>query len=220
MKVYINWLYEIKKTKKKVSFQSEMMSPLDALLLYEELEANTRTKSLEITDENGSTLMKKELKKYIESVVDEPHDIEAYFDGGFDTTNNVSSAGIVIYYKKGTKKYRLRENEVVPYIESNNEAEYAAFWIMLSALEELGVKSMSVTFKGDSLVVINQLKGEWSCHDETLNKWLDRIEEKIKNLRIKPNYQSINRNENKEADKLATQALNDIKVKSIIEIRE
>ncbi|WP_233144091.1 reverse transcriptase-like protein [Lottiidibacillus patelloidae] len=216
--MYVNWQYQMKRTKKTISFQSETMSPAEALFLYEDLEANARTQSLEIIDEDGFKIMKKELKKYLDSIVDEPHDIIAYFDGGFDTSQNIGSAGIVIYYKKGTKKYRLRENEIIPYIDSNNEAEYAAFWSMISALEELGVNSIPVTFKGDSLVVLKQLEGEWSCHDETLSKWLDRIEDKIKVLKIRPNYQPINRNENKEADKLATQALNDIKVKSVIEI--
>ena len=40
-----------------------------------------------------------------------------------------------------------------------------------------------------------------------LNSWLDRIEEKIKSLGIVPKYTAISRNDNKEADKLASQAL-------------
>jgi ribonuclease HI len=218
MKVTIHWAFEVKRTKKTVSFQSELLNVEDALSLYEELEANAKTKSLEVIDEDGYQLLKKELKKYIESVEDEPQQIEAYFDGGFDQAKNIGSAGIVVYYTKGHKEFRLRENELIPYIDSNNEAEYAAFWNMLSALEELGVHSMPVTFKGDSLVVLKQLEGEWSCHDPQLNSWLDRIEAKMKDLKIRPTYISIDRNQNKEADKLATQALNDIKVKSVSEI--
>jgi ribonuclease HI len=218
MKVTIHWAFAVKRTKKTVSFQSELLNVEDALSLYEELEANAKTKSLEVIDEDGYQLLKKELKKYIESVEDEPQHIEAYFDGGFDQVKNIGSAGIVVYYTKGHKNLRLRENELVPYIDSNNEAEYAAFWNMLSALEELGVHSMTVTFKGDSLVVLKQLEGEWSCHDPQLNSWLDRIEAKMKDLKIRPTYVPIDRNQNKEADKLATQALNDIKVKSVSEI--
>jgi ribonuclease HI len=220
MRVLVKWQYVIKKSKKAISFQSEFLGAEDALFLIEELEANAKTKSLEVIDEDGYNVMKKELKKYLEVLEDEPDNIVAYFDGGFDQAKNIGSAGIVIYYDKGNKHFRIRENELIPYIESNNESEYAAFWNMLTAIEELGVIGKRVTFKGDSLVVLKQLEGEWSCHDPQLNSWLDRIEAKMKELRIKPIYEAVERNQNKEADKLATQALNDVKVKSVVEIKE
>jgi ribonuclease HI len=220
MKVNVNWLYEIKKTKRTVSCQSELLQVSDALDLYEELEGNSKVKSIEVIDGDGYKLMKKDLKKYISTIDEEPHNIEAYFDGGYDETKNLGSAGVVIYYEKAKKRYRIRENELIPYIDSNNEAEYAAFWNMLTAIDGLGVRSISVTFKGDSLVVLKQLEGEWSCHDQQLNNWLDRIEAKMKELKIKPIFEPITRKENKEADKLASQALNDIKIKSVVELNK
>ena len=47
--------------------------------------------------------------------------------------------GIVIYFKQGKKKYRLRVNELIHQMDTNNEAEYAAFHYALNLLEELGV---------------------------------------------------------------------------------
>lgn len=69
------------------------------------------------------------------------------------------------------------------------------------------VKGVTCEVKGDSQVVLKQLEGEWPCYEEDLNNWLDRIEAKIKTLRLSMVYTSISRNDNKEADKLATQAL-------------
>jgi ribonuclease HI len=196
------------------------MDAREGLAIIEEIEGNARTISLTVVDEDGYNISKKELVKYLKSVENEPQISEAYFDGGFDDSKETGSAGVVIYYQKGAKKYRVRKNEVVPYISSNNEAEYAAFWVLLSAIEELGVTHSTVHFKGDSMVVLKQLEGEWSCHDELLNKWLDRIEGKIAELKIKPIFTPISRNENKEADQLASQALKDTKIKSVIEIEK
>lgn len=77
----------------------------------------------------------------------------------------------------------------------------------LNLLEELDVKDVTCEVKGDSQVVLKQLEGEWPCYEEELNNWLDRIEVKLKKLHLNMIYSSIGRNENKEADKLATQAL-------------
>ena len=103
-------------------------------------------------------------------------------------------------------------------LSSNNEAEYAALAFLLTELEFLGVQHQSVTIKGDSLVVLNQLGGEWPCYEEELQRWLDKIEAKIKLLGIKPTFVSVSRKENKEADQLATKALQQIKIDSLLKI--
>ena len=92
-------------------------------------------------------------------------------------------------------------------MENNNEAEYAALMFALNLLDEIGVHQVPCDIKGDSQGVLKQLAGEWPCYEENLNQWLDRMEAKIKTLGLKPRFQPIPRNENKEADKLASQAL-------------
>jgi len=67
-------------------------------------------------------------------------------------------------------------------------------------------------------VVLNQLSGEWPCYEESLNKWLDRIEQKLTEMKINAKYTPIGRNENKEADKLATQALEEKRIYSKMQI--
>ncbi|WP_143521191.1 reverse transcriptase-like protein, partial [Pseudomonas sp. 2995-1] len=89
-----------------------------------------------------------------------------------------SGLGCVIYYEKNKKNYRLRKNQSVTELKSNNEAEYAALYMALTELENLGVHHLPIQIIGDSQVVLNQLSGEWACMEEELNRWADRVDEK------------------------------------------
>lgn len=103
-------------------------------------------------------------------------------------------------------------------METNNEAEYAALYFTLTILEELGVHHLPCEFIGDSQVVLKQLEGEWPCYEDVLNRWLDRIENKQKELGLEPRYTVVSRKENKEADKLASQALEGKMINSKMQI--
>lgn len=138
--------------------------------------------------------------------------------GGFDKERQLAGLGVVIYYQQDQKAYRLRKNALVEGLSSNNEAEYAALHLGLKELEFLGVHHMPVAILGDSLVVIKQLSDEWPVYDQVLDRWIDRIEETINKLGIHPEYQSLSRQDNKEADQLATQALQGIQIMSQKEI--
>jgi ribonuclease HI len=195
------------KTNEKVQFSSEWVSGETAIQLGEELEVTGKVSDLYFYDENETSWILKEMKKLMTEIEEDPHEITVYFDGGFDLETNTAGLGAVIFFKQGKKKYRIRANERIEEMETNNEAEYAAFYYALNILEDLGVHHLSCEFKGDSQVVLKQLEGEWPCYEDALNSWLDRIEEKIKTLGLVPKYTSISRKDNKEADKLATQAL-------------
>lgn len=206
MKYRLEWNYRLKGNA-NVQCSCEWVTGEIALQIGEELEKSGKITDLFFYDEMGTSWILKEMKKLLIEIEDDPHDIIVYFDGGFQKETNQAGLGAVIYYKQGKKKYRIRANERFDEMETNNEAEYAAFYYALTILEDLGVQQFSCEFKGDSQVVLKQLEGEWPCYEATLNLWIDRIEEKLKSLRIKPKYTAISRNENKEADKLATQAL-------------
>jgi ribonuclease HI len=206
MKYSLEWNYKLKGNE-NVQCSSEWVTGEIALQIGEELEKSGKIKDLFFYDEMGTSWILKEMKKLLIEIEEDPHDIIVYFDGGFQKETNQAGLGAVIFFKQGKKKYRIRANERFDEMETNNEAEYAAFYYALTILEDLGVQQFSCEFKGDSQVVLKQLEGEWPCYEATLNLWIDRIEEKLKSLRIKPKYTAISRNENKEADKLATQAL-------------
>jgi ribonuclease HI len=92
-------------------------------------------------------------------------------------------------------------------IVSNSEAEYAALYNAVGMLEQLDIRHSPCTIKGDAQGALRQLAGEWPCYEAHLNSWLDKIELKIKELHLKPSLEVITREQNKEADKLARQAL-------------
>ncbi|WP_226035294.1 ribonuclease H family protein [Aquibacillus saliphilus] len=204
----------------ETTFSSDELKAAKAILIADDLEKSGRAKNLMFVDNHENTWNMKELKKFMKGIETEPHNATVYFDGGFDIGAKKSGLGCAIYYEQNGKSFRLRKNALVEELDTNNEAEYAAFHLGLQELERLGVHHLPVTFVGDSQVVINQLKGEWPCVEEELNKWADRIEDKLKELGITPEYKAVSRKRNRETDQLATQALNDVEITSTIEIEK
>lgn len=217
MKYQIEMQYKITGNR-KVLFTSDWLDADMALIAGEQLEKSGKATDLSFIDEMNSSWSLKELRKLSAEIEEEPHDIKVYFDGGFNKDTTEAGLGAIIYYKKGKKNFRLRANELIEQMDTNNEAEYAALYYALSLLQELGVHHLPVEIKGDSQVVLKQLEGEWPCFEENLNRWLDRIENKIKELGLEPRYEALPRKENKEADRLATQALEGTIINSTIEI--
>jgi ribonuclease HI len=217
MKYKLEWKYKLKGNE-SVLFTSDWLQSELAISVGDDLEKSGKAKEILYYDEMGTSWTLKEIKKLSEEIETEPHDVVIYFDGGHNVARNEGGLGVVIYYKQGKKKFRIRANERIEEMETNNEAEYAALHFALSILEELGVHHLPCDIKGDSQVVIKQLEGAWPCYEENLNRWLDRIEEKIEELGIDPRFTSLPRNENKEADKLASQALEGKMINSKMQI--
>ncbi|WLD94657.1 reverse transcriptase-like protein [Alkalihalobacillus sp. AL-G] len=216
MNVRIEFTYKTPKGT-VTTFSSGEMSAGDGILIAEDLERTGRTKSLTFVDSLENTWNMKELKKFLKGIETEPHNVTVYFDGGFDLESKKSGLGCAIYYDQSGKSFRLRKNAFIEELDTNNEAEYAALHLGLQELELLGVHHLPVKFIGDSQVVINQLKGEWPCFEEELSKWAERIESKLKQLGITPDYELVSRKRNKEADQLASQALKEIEITSASE---
>lgn len=207
MKLKLEWVYKPVKAKKYVTFESEEVTVEEALILSEDIEKTGRVQSLRLIDQKGNEWTKKDLKKYLASLEEEPVNIKAYFDGGFQKETGLSGIGIVIYYEKNGKTYRIRKNALLEQLSSNNEAEYAALWNVFLELENLGVQHCEVEILGDSLVVINQMTEEWPVYEQELLYWANRIDQKQSELHITPIYQSVPRKANQEADMLASQAI-------------
>lgn len=217
MKVRIELLYKTPKST-EATFTSDEMRAAHAILIAEDLVKTGRVKQLTFIDNLENTWTMKEMKKFLEGIQTEPHNVKLYFDGGFDLKEKNSGLGCVIYYEQNNKSYRLRRNALVQELNTNNEAEYAALHLGLQELDLLGVHHLPVTFVGDSKVVINQLNGEWPCYEAELSIWIDRIEAQFKKMGISPEYEIVSRKLNREADHLASQALNGTEIMSKIEL--
>ncbi len=217
MNILIEWIYRTPKGAETV-FRSEEMPAAQALLFAEDMERTGRAKNVAFIDRFDSMWTVKEMKGYLKGIETEPHNITVYFDGGFDRETSKSGLGCVIYYEQSGKSYRLRRNAPSAELVSNNEAEYAALYLSLQELELLNVHHLPVRLIGDSQVVINQLTGEWPALEKGLSDWADRIDEKLKDLGIQPEYELVKRKLNSEADRLATQALNGISITATIEM--
>lgn len=217
MKLKLIWKYQTKK-KYKITLETDLLPVKEALLLAEDFESTGRTQEIIFVDEYETTWMRKQVLKYLKELEEEPHDIQIYFDGGFDIETSVTGIGVCVYFSQNGKKYRKRFNEKLVGLSTNNEAEFAALENSLLILEELNIKGQTIEINGDAQVVLNQLSGDWPCFEEQHEKFINRIERICKENKLTLMYNLIKRNDNKEAHNLATQALKGNKIESIIEV--
>lgn len=211
MKLTIEWLYETPK-KQQITWKSEAVPAAHAFLLVEDMQKTGRMKAVTLIDEHDSTWTIKELKKYLQELETEPHDVRIYFDGGFHRETRLAGLGAVIYFTQNNQHYRIRINQEAHYLTSNNEAEYAALLLAIEQLDELGVHHQELEIFGDSQVVINEMNGEWAVLDHVFTSWADKIDQRLQMLGLKANYTFIDRKANEEADQLASQALEGVDI--------
>ncbi|WP_041090060.1 reverse transcriptase-like protein [Jeotgalibacillus soli] len=197
-----------------VAFSSDWIEGKYVLPYIKDLEKTGRMKDLVIEDNLGHSWTLKEFKKLTEKVKGEKTNVSIHFDGSFRLSDHKAGIGIVLTYDEDDMSYRIRENDQLEEINSNNEAEYAALYRSIQLCSELRIEHQLVKVTGDSLVVINQLNGEWPCYEPALQRWLDRIEEECRRNHIVLEGIAVKRNENKDADKLASQAVQGISIRS------
>lgn len=206
----LEWVYKHPKRTARHQMISDYMSANEALLLEEDLIKTGRSVHCQFFDEDDTSWTRKELLTFSKKMETEPHQVKAYVDGGYHKETSKAGLGMAIYYEQNGQKWRFRVNERIDGIEDNNEAEYAALAYVFTMFEHLGIHHQSVTIYTDSKTLYHQMSGEWPCYEETLIRWADRIEAKAKHLGLKPTYSFIGRHLNKEADQLASQALEGI----------
>jgi ribonuclease HI len=129
-------------------------------------------------------------------------------DGASRGNPGPGAIGVVIANEKGEviKKY----DEFLGDRVTNNEAEYEAIIFSLKKLKLLlgkdKVKKIEVEFKSDSELLVMQLSGKYKIVEKTLQE----LFMKIWNLKTefgRMDFVHVPRERNKEADKLANQAL-------------
>lgn len=148
--------------------------------------------------------MIKEIKKVI-----------VYTDGGSRGNPGPAGIGVVIADAKGgvIKEYSKDIGR-----RTNNEAEYEAVIFALQKIKQLfgkeKAKKMEVEMRMDSQLVARQLGGKYKIQEEKLFPLFI----KIWNLRMdfgKISFTEIPREKNKEADRLANEAMNPVRNKML-----
>ncbi len=123
-----------------------------------------------------------------------------YFDGG-SRGNPGKAAGAAVLIMPGGDSYTV--TCYLP-LATCNQAEYTGLIIGLEKAQELGVTALNV--KGDSQLVINQMKGAWKIKSENLEALAARARGLIRGF-SKVDLQWVARNENKLADAAANRCM-------------
>jgi ribonuclease HI len=58
---------------------------------------------------------------------------------------------------------------------------------------------------------------EWPVYEKELKYWADKVDDVVKRIGLTVQYAHVDRNQNKEADQLASQALKSIQIDSTIQ---
>ena len=127
--------------------------------------------------------------------------IEVYFDGLCEPINpgGVGCYGYAIYQNEITIKKGARaigEGKGI----TNNVAEYSALKRAIEWIQEQGIED-EIVVKGDSMLVINQMKGIWQIKSETSRRYVSTIRELLKGKKVR--FVWIPREQNSEADMLS-----------------
>ena len=126
----------------------------------------------------------------------------SYTDGG--ARGNPGPAGIGVEKKK-KKGETVGEWSKFLGITTNNQAEYRALILALEEARALGVEELECRL--DSELVVKQLRGEYKVKHPDLKPLFGQVLNLISHFKhVSFNY--ISRNLNKEADRLANQAMN------------
>jgi len=128
-----------------------------------------------------------------------------YFDGASRSNPGPASYGGVIYDEAGLEIATYKN-----YIgkQTNNVAEYLGCFHGVQACIQEGIKN--VIIYGDSKLVVEQVSGRWKVKSPNIKPIYDEIK---KVLATKPfdsiEFKHVRRNNNKRADELANQALDE-----------
>jgi len=126
--------------------------------------------------------------------------LQIYTDGG--ARGNPGPAGIGVVIWEGNKLIATYKKFIGE--TTNNQAEYQAIYYGLKKAKELGAKEVECFL--DSELVVNQLNMKFKIKNQELGPWFIKIWNLRQSFR-KVIFKYIPREENKEADKLVNQAI-------------
>ena len=128
-----------------------------------------------------------------------------YTDGG--ARNNPGPAGAGIFALEGDRKLF----ELKKYLgeQTNNFAEYEALILALTEAKKRGLAEREIEVRMDSELIVRQMTNEYQVKEETL--WPQYM--KVHNLIVAhfpdAKFVHVRREENKEADRLVNEAIDE-----------
>lgn len=123
------------------------------------------------------------------------------FDGASDPNPGQSGIGWVLYESSGTI---LQKGSKFIGFATNNQAEYQALIHGIRNAYELGIQQLKI--QGDSLLIVNQIKGLWKIKDSKL-AILHKEAKSILSQFSSYSIEHIPRHINTEADLLSKEAI-------------
>lgn len=134
--------------------------------------------------------------------------LELYFDGACSKNpGGVASAGYVVYLG-GKKMFEGGPFKICSGRGATcNVAEWAAVKLGLQWILDNWNRvsqATSLQIKGDSILVVNQLSGEWRVHKKHLKPYYSQCQKLLKKIQIKWETEWIPRVENELADSLSS----------------
>ena len=128
-------------------------------------------------------------------------DFKLMFDGGSRGNPGLSGAGAVLYHLDDEI---WCDSFFVGVNATNNHAEYAGLIMGLQHAKDLNIKCLKV--EGDSLLVINQMKGTYKCRSGNLIELYETAKELESHFHL-IEFNHVLRNQNKRADELSNLAI-------------
>ncbi len=124
-----------------------------------------------------------------------------HFDGA--ARNNPGPAGAGIIFKKGNTV--IGKHYFYLGKKTNNQAEYLALILGLILAKEYFKNQEALTIYSDSELLIQQMTGHYRVKNPTLQQLFNIVYLLSKD--IKPTFNHVSRVHNKDADRLANQAI-------------
>ena len=140
----------------------------------------------------------------LEQIKEQPTQDDQYvlfFDGCAKSNPGLAGAGAVIY-KNDVEIWC--DSKFVGTNETNNVAEYMGLIFGLRKALKLNINIIQV--KGDSKLIIEQMKGHYKCKSDNLKDYHEKAKE-IANKFSKISYEHIYREFNKRADELSNEGV-------------
>jgi len=126
-----------------------------------------------------------------------------YFDGGSRGNPGICGAGFVI--DNSMNEEVIGKSIPIHLHQTNNYAEYIGLWEGLQEAERRGITHLIV--KGDSLLVIRQMRNEYQVKSENIRPLFTACK-KVEITFTKVLFEHIPRELNRRADQLANIAMN------------